>query len=97
MRWQRPIEQDPSVCQSCSFCRLCRCHINPTNQKLRKRRSLALASSTFSRIAGSGSIRAISIAPTIVEKMEKKARSLSVVRRPGMNGSIRLLYFFSSS
>jgi hypothetical protein len=45
------------------------------NQKLRKRRPLALTS-TFSRIAGSGSIRAISIAPTVVEKMEKKARSL---------------------
>jgi hypothetical protein len=42
------------------------------NPKLRKRRSLALTS-TFSRIVGSGSIRAISIAPTIVEKMEKKA------------------------
>jgi hypothetical protein len=49
------------------------------NQKLRKRKSLAVAS-TFSRIAGSGSIRAISIAPTIVEKMEKKALSLSAAR-----------------
>jgi hypothetical protein len=45
--------------------------IRPENQKLRKRRSIALAS-TFSRIAGSGSIRAISVAPTIVEKMERK-------------------------
>ena len=55
--------------------------------KLRKRKSLALAS-TFSRIAGSGSMRAISTAPIIVEKIAKKARSLSRVRRPGMNGSI---------
>src|SRR5438445_6153479 len=59
-------------------------------QKLRKRKSLALLS-TVSRIAGSGSIRAISTAPIIVEKIAKKARSLSVVRRPGMNGTIRFL------
>ena len=76
--------------------RLCHCQFDPKNQKLRKRKSLALAS-TFSRIAGSGSIRAISIAPIIVEKIEKNARSLSAVRRPGINGSIRLLYFTSSS
>jgi hypothetical protein len=31
--------------------------------------------STFSRIVGSGNIRAISIVPTIVEKMEKKAHT----------------------
>lgn len=36
------------------------------NQKLRSRKSLAVFS-TFSRIAGDGSIRAISTAPTIVE------------------------------
>jgi hypothetical protein len=54
----------------------------PQNQKLRKRNSLVLAS-TFSRIAGSGSIRAISVVPTIVEKMKKKARSLSAVRQLG--------------
>ena len=64
--------------------------LTPKNQKLRKRNSLALAS-TFSRIAGSGSMRAISIAPIIVEKIEKKARSLSAVRRPGIKGSIRSL------
>ena len=60
------------------------------SQKLRKRKSLALAS-TFSRIAGSGSMRAISIAPIIVEKIEKNARSLSAVRTPGIKGSIRSL------
>ena len=38
------------------------------NQKLRKRRSLAFAS-TFSRISGPGSMRAISVAPIIVEKI----------------------------
>ena len=59
-------------------------------QKLRKRKSLALPS-TFSRIAGSGSMRAISVAPIMVEKIAKKACSLSTVRRPGMNGSIWLL------
>jgi hypothetical protein len=59
-------------------------------QKLCKRKSLALPS-TFSRIAGSGSMRAISVAPIIVEKIAKKARSLSTVRRPGMKGSIWLL------
>jgi len=59
-------------------------------QKLRKRKSLVLAS-TFSRIAESGRIRAMSIAPIIVEKIAKKARSLSAVRWPGMNGNIRLL------
>jgi hypothetical protein len=59
-------------------------------QKLRKRKSLALPS-TFSRIAGSGSSLEISIAPIIVEKIAKKARSLSLVRRPGINGTIRLL------
>ena len=53
--------------------------IGNQESKLRKRNSLALAS-TFSRIAGSGSIRAISVAPIIVEKMEKKARSLSAGR-----------------
>jgi Family of unknown function (DUF6010) len=51
--------------------------------KLRKRRSLALAR-TFSRIAGSGSMRASSVAPIMVEKIAKKARSLSAVRLPGM-------------
>ena len=54
------------------------------SQKLRKRKSLALPS-TFSRISGSGSMRAISIAPIIIEKIAKKARSLSTVRRPGIN------------
>ena len=38
-----------------------------------------------------GSMRAISTAPIIVEKIAKKARSLSTIRRPGMNGSIWLL------
>ena len=60
------------------------------DQKLRKRKSLALPS-TLSCIAGSGSMRAISIAPIIVEKIAKNARSLSTIRRPGMNGTIRLL------
>src|SRR5215472_2860069 len=60
------------------------------HQKLRKRKSLALPR-TLSRIAGSGSRLEISIAPTIVEKIAKKARSLSLVRRPGINGTIRLL------
>jgi len=60
-------------------------HFCSGGQKLRMRKSLVLAS-TFSRIAGSGSMRAISIAPIIVEKIAKKARSLSEVRRPGMNG-----------
>ena len=44
-----------------------------------------MLASTFCRIARSGSIRAISIAPIIVEKIAKKARSLSVVLWPGMN------------
>jgi len=61
--------------------------VRHTHQKLRKRNSLAQAS-TFSRIASSGNIRAISMAPIMVEKMEKKARSLSAVRWPGINGSI---------
>ncbi len=60
------------------------------DQKLRKRKSLALAS-TFARMARSGSRRAISMAPIIVEKIAKKARSFSAVRRPGMNGNIWLL------
>jgi hypothetical protein len=42
--------------------------------KAAQRSSLALVS-TFSRIVGSGNIRAISIVPTIVEKMEKKAHT----------------------
>jgi hypothetical protein len=42
--------------------------------KVAQRSSLALVS-TFSRIVGSGNIRAISIVPTIVEKMEKKAHT----------------------
>ena len=46
-----------------------------------------MLASTFSR-AGSGSMRAISTAPIIVEKIAKKVRSLSTVRRPGMNRSI---------
>ena len=54
-------------------------------QKLRKRRSLALPSTVFR--AAAGSTRAISTVPIIVEKIAKKARSLSTVRRPGMNGS----------
>jgi len=54
-------------------------HFCSGGQKLRMRKSLVLAS-TFSRIAGSGSMRAISIAPIIVEKIAKKARSLSEVR-----------------
>ena len=64
--------------------------LDPKNQKLRNRKSLALVS-TFSRIAGSGSMRAISTAPIIVEKIEKKARSLSAVRCPGIKGTIRSL------
>jgi hypothetical protein len=60
----------------------------PRTQKLDKRNVLA-ASNTFSRIAGSGSKRAISVAPTIVEKITKKARSFSAVRRPGINGTMR--------
>lgn len=60
------------------------------SQKLRNRKSLALPS-TFSRIARSGSMRAISTAPVIVEKIAKKARSLSATRRPGMKGTIRFL------
>ncbi len=59
-------------------------------QKLCKRKSLVLAS-TFSRTARSGSKRAISTAPIMVEKIAKKARSLSALRWPGMNGNIRLL------
>jgi len=59
------------------------------DQNLRKRKSLAFPS-TFSRI-GCGSMRAISTAPISVEKIAKKACSLSTVRRPGMNGSIWLL------
>jgi hypothetical protein len=58
-----------------------------TTQKLRNRKSLALAS-TFSLVTGSGIMRAISTAPIIVEKITKKARSLSAARRPGMNRSI---------
>jgi hypothetical protein len=58
-------------------------------QKLRKRKSLAV-SRTCPR-AESGSMRAISTAPVIVEKIVKKARSLSAIRRPGMNGTIRFL------
>jgi hypothetical protein len=65
-------------------------HFNSLNQKLRKRNSRTV-DSTFTRIAGSGSRRAISIAPIIVEKITKNARSLSGVLRPGMNGSMRLL------
>lgn len=34
---------------------------------------------------------AISMAPIIVEKIAKKARSLSAVRLPGTNGTIRFL------
>ena len=64
--------------------------VSATGQKLRKRKSLVFAS-TFSRIARSGSSRAISTAPIIVEKIAKKARSFSEVRWPGMNGNIRLL------
>ena len=60
------------------------------DQKLRKRKSRVPAS-TFSRIARSGRIRAISTDPIMVEKITKKARSLSAVRWPGMNGNIRLL------
>jgi hypothetical protein len=64
--------------------------VRSETQKLDKRKSLAVAR-TFSRIAGSGSMRAISIAPAIVEKIAKKARSLSAARRPGIKGSIRSL------
>ena len=60
------------------------------SQKLCRRKSHALAS-TFSRIAGSGSRRAISVAPIIVEKMAKKARSLSVVRLLGHKGDHSVL------
>jgi hypothetical protein len=38
--------------------------------------------STFYRIAGSGNIRAISIAPTIVEKMERKRTLVLIRMRP---------------
>ena len=62
--------------------------VDPKNQKLRKRNARAVAS-TFSRIARSGSIRAISIPPSLVEKMIKKAHALSAVRRPGIKGIIR--------
>ena len=55
-------------------------------EKLCKRKSLAFAS-TLSR-AESGSMRASSTAPIIVEKIAKKARSLSAVRLLGMNGII---------
>jgi len=65
-------------------------NIDERNQKLRKRKSLALAS-TYSLIAGSGSMRAIATAPIMVEKIEKKARSLSAVRLPGIKGIIRSL------
>jgi hypothetical protein len=58
---------------------------------VRKKKSLALAG-TFSRIAGSGSMRAISIAPIIVEKIEKKACSLSTDRRPGMKRSTSFVF-----
>jgi quercetin dioxygenase-like cupin family protein len=61
-----------------------------SSQKLRRRNSCACAS-TFSCIVRSGNRRAISIAPIIVEKIAKKARSLSAIRRPGMNDTIRLL------
>jgi hypothetical protein len=57
-----------------------------------RRKSLTLAN-TFSRIVGSGSKRVISIAPIIVEKVAKKALSLSAGRRPGMYGCTRRLYF----
>ena len=43
-------------------------------QKLRERNARALRS-TFSRIAGSGSMRSISVAPIMVEKIAQKARS----------------------
>lgn len=56
-------------------------------QKLRNRKSLALPS-TLSLVTGSGIMRAISTVPIIVEKITKKARSLSAARRPGMNRSI---------
>jgi hypothetical protein len=59
-------------------------------QKLRRRKSLVWYS-TFSRAGRCGSIRAISTAPIIVEKIAKKAHSLSAGRSPGMNGNIRLL------
>jgi hypothetical protein len=52
-------------------------------QKLRKRKSLVLAS-TFSRIVRSGSSRAIATAPIIVEKIAKNPRSLSAVFGPRM-------------
>jgi hypothetical protein len=66
------------------------------NQKLLKRKSRALAR-TFSRAARSGNMRAISTAPTIVEKITKKARSLSLARCPGIKETIRSLYFRSSA
>ncbi len=50
-----------------------------------------MLASTFSRIVRPGSSRAIATAPIIVEKIAKKARSLSAVCRPGMNGTIRRL------
>lgn len=86
----------PKMCRSgrCQGANLPRCFSRERHdcrgQKLRKRKSLVLAS-TFSRIVRSGSIRAISTAPIMVEKIAKKARSLSTVRWPGMNGNIRLL------
>ena len=63
---------------------------------LRKRNSLVL-DSTFSCAALSGIMRAISTAPIIIEKIAKKARSLSAVRRPGIKGSMRLRYLTSSA
>lgn len=60
-----------------------------SGQKLRKRKSRALPS-TVCR-TGAGSAQASSMAPIIVEKIAKKARSLSAVRRPGMNGTMRFL------
>jgi hypothetical protein len=66
-----------------------------SRRKLRKRKSCAVAS-TIARAAGSGSMRAIEIAPIMVEKITTKLRSLSATRRPGIKGSIRSLYFVSS-
>jgi hypothetical protein len=61
--------------------------LNEGRQNLRKRNSLALAS-TFSRAPRSGSIRTTSTAPAINEKNRKKGVSLLPNRRSGINENI---------
>lgn len=65
-------------------------YVKRAPQKLRNRNSLVLARN-FLRAAGSGIMRAISTAPTMVEKITSNARSLSTARLPGMNRNIRSL------